>query len=65
MGILRGGFNDPSRYVDDDMIVRYYMCPGCLVLTDVELNTTNAPPVQDIKIHAVPEAALPMRGEPQ
>lgn len=50
-------FNNPARYVDDDIAVRYYICPGCLVLTDVELNAPDGDPVQDIKIHALPQGA--------
>lgn len=44
-------FGDPRRFIDDEVVVREFMCPGCNVLFDSEVNRKAEPPVKDIEIH--------------
>jgi N-methylhydantoinase B len=41
---------DPKRYVDDDMVLRRYYCPGCGVQLDVDICRAEDPPFHDIQI---------------
>lgn len=47
------GYNDRGVYVDDDVVLRECICPGCLTLLESELTLRGEPPVHDIKIEAV------------
>lgn len=43
-------FKDPRRFVDDDIVFREFLCPGCGGLFDTEINRRTEPPVHDIQI---------------
>jgi N-methylhydantoinase B len=43
-------FNDPRRFVDDDIVFREFLCPTCGGLFDTEINRRSEPPVHDIDI---------------
>lgn len=44
-------FGDPHRFVDDDVVVREFMCPVCNVLFDSEVNRRAEAPVRDVNVH--------------
>jgi acetone carboxylase gamma subunit len=43
-------FQDPRRFVDDDIVFREFLCPRCGGLFDTEINRKSEPPVHDIQI---------------
>jgi acetone carboxylase gamma subunit len=43
-------FDDPRRFVDDDIVFREFLCPQCGGLFDTEINRLSEPPVHDIDI---------------
>jgi acetone carboxylase gamma subunit len=43
-------FDDPRRFVDDDIVFREFLCPSCGGLFDTEVNRKTEPPVHDIHI---------------
>jgi N-methylhydantoinase B len=45
------GFNDRSRYVDDEVVLRECICPGCKTLLESEVTMRGSDPVHDIKIN--------------
>lgn len=44
-------FVDPRKFVDDDIVVRDFLCPECGVLFDSEINRLTEPPVWDVQLH--------------
>ncbi|MDP9475070.1 MAG: acetone carboxylase subunit gamma [Actinomycetota bacterium] len=44
-------FGDPRRFIDDDVVLREFMCPGCSVLFDSEVSRKSDAPIRDIEIH--------------
>lgn len=44
-------FQDPRRFVDDDIVFREFMCPVCGRSFDTEVNRASEPPVHDICIN--------------
>lgn len=38
---------DPAHYVDDEVVLRQYVCPGCATLLDVEVTLAELPPADD------------------
>jgi acetone carboxylase gamma subunit len=42
---------DPHRFIDDEMELRQFFCPGCVTLLDNEINRTGEPLVWDIELH--------------
>lgn len=45
-------FVDPRQFVDDDIVIREFLCPHCGVLFDSEINRADSPPVWDIDLRA-------------
>ena len=43
---------DATRYVDADVRLRQYVCPGCGVLLDNEVARVGDPPIWDINVPA-------------
>jgi N-methylhydantoinase B len=43
-------FDDPRRFVDEDIVFREFLCPTCGGLFDTEINRRTEPPVHDIDI---------------
>jgi N-methylhydantoinase B len=41
---------DPARFIDDEMVLRQYLCPGCMTLLDNEINRAGEPPLWDIEL---------------
>jgi acetone carboxylase gamma subunit len=41
---------DPKRFIDDEMELREYFCPGCVTLLDSEINRAAAPLLWDIEL---------------
>jgi acetone carboxylase gamma subunit len=41
---------DAARYVDADVQLRQYVCPGCGVLLDNEVGRVGDPPIWDINV---------------
>lgn len=44
-------FGDPRRFIDDDVVLREFLCPGCHILFDSEVSRRTEAPVKDIEIH--------------
>jgi N-methylhydantoinase B len=44
---------DPSRYVDDALVLREFACPGCARLLAVEVARADDPPLIDIEVALV------------
>jgi N-methylhydantoinase B len=38
---------DPGHYVDDEVVLRQFVCPGCATLLDNEVTLASLPPVED------------------
>lgn len=45
-------FVDPRIFVDDDIVIREFICPRCGVLFDSEINRASEPPVWDVDVSA-------------
>lgn len=43
--------NDPSEYVDDEMEVRQFYCPGCGTLLENEVIEADQEPVHDKQLY--------------
>ena len=41
---------DPGRFIDDEMELREYFCPGCVTLLDTEINRVGEPLLWDIEL---------------
>lgn len=41
---------DPSHFLDEDMVLRRYCCPGCQVLMSVEVVRRSEPPVSEFAL---------------
>jgi len=41
---------DPARYIDTEVALRQYACPGCGTLLDLEVAIATDPPLRDIRI---------------
>jgi N-methylhydantoinase B len=41
---------DPDHFLDEDMVLRRYCCPGCQVLMSVELVRSSEPPVSEFAL---------------
>lgn len=41
---------DPQRFIDDQMELRQYFCPGCVTLLDNEINRAGAELLFDIEL---------------
>ncbi len=41
---------DPARYIDDQVSLRQYACPGCGSLLDLEVAIVSDPPLRDIRL---------------
>jgi N-methylhydantoinase B len=49
-------FVDPRKFVDDDIVIREFVCPGCGVLFDSEISRLSEPPTWDIQLNVGPLA---------
>lgn len=45
-------FVAPRTFVDDDIVIREFICPDCGVLFDSEINRASEPPIWDIDLSA-------------
>lgn len=43
--------SDPARYIDVEMVLRRYYCPGCGVQLDAEVCRAEDEPLRDIQIY--------------
>ena len=41
---------DPARFIDDEMELREYFCPGCVTLLDTEINRAGEPLLWDVEL---------------
>lgn len=49
-------YNEPSVFVDDELLLRQYFCPACLTLVETEFNTEDGEPIHDLQIARDPTA---------
>lgn len=51
-GVAEGNphIGDPRRYVDADLVLRRYYCPGCAVLMETEVAQAQDAPLWDIEL---------------
>lgn len=41
---------DPARFIDDEIVLRQYFCPGCVTLLDNEINRAGSALLWDIEL---------------
>jgi N-methylhydantoinase B len=41
---------DPSTWIDDELVFRSFLCPGCGALIEVEVSRPDDPPIEDVLI---------------
>jgi N-methylhydantoinase B len=41
---------DPHHFLDEDMVLRRYCCPGCQTLMSVEVVRSSEPPICEFQL---------------